>query len=41
MTEYLRRLTGGERQRLGQNGRQKILAQHTAAHRAAELESYL
>jgi spore maturation protein CgeB len=34
-------LTEVERQRIGEQARQRVLSAHTSAHRAAELESYL
>ena len=37
---YLRDIPDGEREALGRRGRQRILTRHTAAHRAAELESF-
>ncbi len=36
----LRNLSEGERRRLGARGRERVLAAHTAAHRAAELEGH-
>jgi spore maturation protein CgeB len=39
--EYLQDLPERERMTLGRKARNRILAQHTAAHRAVELESYL
>jgi spore maturation protein CgeB len=39
--EYLRGIPEERRRRLGENARQRILAAHTAAHRAAELERYV
>ena len=38
---YLRELPKAERQAIGGRARQKVLAHHTAAHRAQELESYV
>ncbi|MEW6115312.1 MAG: glycosyltransferase [Nitrospirota bacterium] len=38
---YLRELSGEERSRLGARARARVLASHTAAHRAAELEGYV
>jgi spore maturation protein CgeB len=38
---YLRELPEEERLRIGERGRQRVLAEHTAAHRAAQLESYV
>jgi spore maturation protein CgeB len=38
--EYLRELGDAERQALGQRARRRVLAGHTAAHRAAELEGH-
>jgi spore maturation protein CgeB len=38
---YLRELPEGERQAIGARARQRVLATHTAAHRAAELEQYV
>lgn len=37
---YLRDMPEEERQAIGQRARERVLAQHTAAHRAAELEGY-
>lgn len=37
---YLNRITETERQTIAYNARQKVLAFHTAAHRAQELETY-
>jgi spore maturation protein CgeB len=37
---YLRELPESERRELGQRARARVLAAHTAAHRAAELEAY-
>jgi spore maturation protein CgeB len=37
----LREIPEAERRRIGRRGRRRVLAQHTAAHRAATLESYL
>jgi spore maturation protein CgeB len=37
---YLREIPDTERQAMGQRARTRILAAHTAAHRAAELEGY-
>lgn len=39
--KYLREIGEDERRRIGEAGRRRILAQHTAAHRAAELEQYV
>jgi spore maturation protein CgeB len=39
--EYLRELNEAEVRQLGQRGRSRVLAEHTAAHRAAELEAYV
>ena len=39
--EYMKDLTPAERARVGQAALKKVLAQHTAAHRAVELESYV
>jgi spore maturation protein CgeB len=39
--EYLRELSESERQALGQRARRRVLAAHTAAHRAAELEEHV
>ncbi len=38
---YLRELSEVERHAIGDRARARVLAEHTAAHRAAELESYL
>jgi spore maturation protein CgeB len=40
VTEYLFDLSPDDRRRLGAKARARVLAAHTAAHRAAELESY-
>ena len=37
---YLRNIPEEERLRIGERARQRVLSQHTAAHRAAELEGY-
>jgi spore maturation protein CgeB len=37
---YLREMSETERQAIGERARQKVLAQHTAAHRAHELTQY-
>jgi len=37
----LRHVPESERRRIGQRARKRVLAEHTAAHRAATLESYL
>jgi spore maturation protein CgeB len=37
----LREVPETERRRIGRRGRERVLAEHTAAHRAATLESYL
>jgi spore maturation protein CgeB len=37
---YLRDMPEQERRALGEHARQRVLAQHTAAHRAQELEAY-
>ncbi len=37
----LRDVSEAERRRIGRRGRRRVLAEHTAAHRAATLESYL
>lgn len=37
----LRELSGSEAQAMGERARQRVLAEHTAAHRALELEGYL
>ena len=39
--EYLRELPEADRISLGQRGRRRVLAAHTAAHRAAELERHV
>ncbi|HWO40653.1 MAG TPA: glycosyltransferase [Candidatus Eisenbacteria bacterium] len=41
VVEYLTRVKTAERAAIGRRARQRILAQHTAAHRALELESYV
>jgi spore maturation protein CgeB len=38
---YLREIPEEERQAIGQRARRRVLADHTAAHRAAELEGYV
>jgi spore maturation protein CgeB len=38
--EWIRDIPEDERRALGERGRTRVLAQHTAAHRAAELEGY-
>lgn len=38
--DYLRNLSESERVSIGANGRARILREHTALHRAAELETY-
>ncbi len=38
---YLRELPEEERLAVGDRGRRRVLAEHTAAHRAAQLESYI
>jgi spore maturation protein CgeB len=37
----LQQMSAEERRRMGERGRQRALAEHTAAHRAAELEGYV
>jgi spore maturation protein CgeB len=37
---YLHDLPEAERRRIGRGARARVLSSHTAAHRAAELESY-
>ena len=39
--DYLRNIPDDARMAIGQNGRKRVLARHTAAHRAAELEEYV
>ncbi len=39
--QYLRELPNSERRRIGRLGRERVLGAHTAAHRAAEFESYV
>jgi spore maturation protein CgeB len=39
--EYVRDLSESERRLIGERARRRVLAEHTAAHRAAELEGYL
>jgi len=39
--QYLRRMREAERIKLGQRARERVLASHTAAHRAAEFESHI
>ncbi|QKT04056.1 glycosyltransferase [Ectothiorhodospiraceae bacterium 2226] len=38
--DYLRRIADDERQRIGEAARRRVLAEHTAAHRAAQLADY-
>jgi spore maturation protein CgeB len=38
---YLREIPDEERRAIGERARKKVLAEHTAAHRAAELEDYV
>lgn len=38
---YLREMGDTERMAIGERARQRVLASHTSAHRAAELESYI
>jgi spore maturation protein CgeB len=38
---YLRALPESERLAIGRRARARVLAEHTAAHRAAELEAYI
>jgi len=37
---YLKEISEAERQQIAANAREKVLAFHTAAHRAKELETY-
>jgi spore maturation protein CgeB len=39
--DYLREVSNERARQIGQRGRERIMAQHTAAHRARELERYL
>ena len=39
--EYVREIPETERHQIGERARLRVLAEHTAAHRAAELEGYL
>jgi spore maturation protein CgeB len=39
--EFLRQTSDDERRAIGGRARARVLSQHTAAHRAAELESYV
>jgi spore maturation protein CgeB len=39
--DYVRDLSESERRLIGERARRRVLAEHTAAHRAAELEGYL
>ena len=41
VTRYLAELSEAERRQLGEAARARILRQHTAAHRAAELDAYI
>ena len=38
---YLNEMPADERQEIGRNARARVLESHTAAHRAAELESFV
>jgi spore maturation protein CgeB len=38
---FLREMSDEERRRIGERARARVLAEHTAAHRAAELEGYV
>jgi spore maturation protein CgeB len=38
---YLETIDEDERRQIGERARQRVLANHSAAHRAVELESYL
>jgi spore maturation protein CgeB len=38
--QFLREIPEPERRRIGERSRRRVLAEHTAAHRAAELEEY-
>jgi hypothetical protein len=38
---FLREISETERRRVGRRGRRRVLAAHTAAHRAIEFEAYL
>jgi spore maturation protein CgeB len=38
---FLKEITEGERKRIGEKARSRVLASHTAAHRAEELEGYI
>jgi spore maturation protein CgeB len=38
---YLREISDEERERIGERARARVLAGHTAAHRASELERYV
>lgn len=38
--QYLKEISEDERKTIGEKARQKVLAKHTAAHRATELEQY-
>ncbi len=39
--QYLQEMPEAERRAIGQNARTRVLAEHTAAHRAAQLEHYV
>lgn len=41
VVEALRGMRAGDAEQIGQRARERVLRSHTAAHRAAELESYL
>jgi spore maturation protein CgeB len=38
--QFLQEIPDSERQLIGERARKRVLAEHTAAHRALELESY-
>jgi spore maturation protein CgeB len=38
--EYLFDLSAAEREAIGERARERVLSEHTALHRAAELEGY-
>jgi spore maturation protein CgeB len=39
--QFLREISEPERKAIGERARQKVLTQHTAAHRALEVEQYV
>ena len=41
VASYLRDVTDQERIRIGARARERVLARHTSAHRAAELQAFM